>query len=204
MPPPKKELPAPTEKKTHATIKSVELRLVLIDQADAAYGDKEYELKLISQKFTGKTNAQGLITQVMPSVGGDGELLLKLPAPEKKKEPKPAPATTPAKAKSPPPYPLLIDAAAFKDTPAPPDPYQGPRLIRWKLKVVPLKQFDKDPTAGAQERLHNLGFYIDGERGAPGPKTEAAVTAYQKKYKLTETGKLTDVQGNLTQRHDTI
>jgi len=198
-----KKLSAPTTKTTVATIKSVELNLALIDPGDVAYADMEYELKLLNQQFTGKTSAQGLITQRMPSTGGDGELLLKLPAPEKPNAP-PAPAPASVPAPMPPPYPLPIDASAFKDSPAPDDPYQEPHLVRWKLKVVPLKQFDKDPTAGAQERLHNLGFRLEGERGMPGIKTETAVSAYQKKYTLTETGKLADVQQDLTNRHDTI
>ncbi|MFY2558022.1 peptidoglycan-binding domain-containing protein [Corallococcus terminator] len=55
----------------------------------------------------------------------------------------------------------------------------------------------------AQERLHNLGFLIEGERGAPGPRTRAAVRAFQRHHGLAETGQLADVQRELIRRHDT-
>ena len=44
--------------------------------------------------------------------------------------------------------------------------------------------------SGAQQRLHNLGFDPGPIDGCLGPRTEAALRAFQKKHKLKETGRV--------------
>ncbi len=55
---------------------------------------------------------------------------------------------------------------------------------------------------GAQERLFNLGFDPGPIDGKLGPKTEAALRAFQKKHELEETGMLDEATGTkLVEEH---
>ncbi|MFP2932487.1 peptidoglycan-binding domain-containing protein, partial [Pyxidicoccus sp. 3LG] len=114
--------------------------------------------------------------------------------------PPPAPA---AASGGPPPYPPPVADEDFADElPAamasPPEPV----TLRWALHLQSPATFDADAIRASQERLHNLGFPIDGERGAPGHRTRAAVRAFQRHRGLPETGQLADIQRELVRLHD--
>ncbi|MFP2911382.1 peptidoglycan-binding domain-containing protein, partial [Pyxidicoccus sp. 3LFB2] len=99
--------------------------------------------------------------------------------------------------------PPPVTEADFPDSrPARAKPEPEPLTLRWALHLQPLVSFDADSLRAAQERLHNLGFPVDGERGAPGPRTRAAVRAFQRSHGLPETGQLADVQRELIHHHD--
>lgn len=61
----------------------------------------------------------------------------------------------------------------------------------WKLQVAslnPMENTDDDGVSGCQSRLRNLGYDPGPVDGIPGPRTEAAVRAFQDDYSLTADG----------------
>jgi hypothetical protein len=170
--------------------KPVKLRLVLIDHANKQLADKPYTLLLGGQHKSAKTNAQGLIElEISPKVT-HAQLNLDLTPP------KVAPAPPPAKPPAPktPPYPAPIVPADFKDhtDKKPPD-----HLVQWSLAIGSLPSVNSD--SGVEARLHNLGFHAVG-----GHTRVDLVKAYQKKKKLSETGKASDIQNDIKATHDKL
>lgn len=185
------------------TLKQKHLHLVLLDPREAPYAGHEYVLTVGRTELRGTTAADGSLSHEVPGLPS-GELVLNLPAPTARSGPLPAPALV-APPGAPPPYPPPVSDADFPDAKplrATPEPEPEPVTLCWTLHLQPLASFDSDALRAAQERLHNLGFPVDGERGAPGPRTRAAVRAYQRGQGLPETGQLADVQRELIRHHD--
>lgn len=181
------------------TLKQKHLHLVLLDPREAPYADHEYVLTVGRTEHRGRTAADGSLFHEVPGLPS-GELVLNLPAPAEPPDAPPAPASL-APPGAPPPYPPPVSDADFPDT-APARSSPQPVTLRWALQLQPLGSFDSDALRAAQERLHNLGFAADGERGAPGPRTRAAVRAFQRSHGLPETGQLADIQRELIHHHD--
>lgn len=73
----------------------------------------------------------------------------------------------------------------------------------WNLTIGGLPSFNV--VAGTQQRLKNLGYDPFGKPGDEADlKTQAAVTAYQRKYKLAESGKASDIAQDIRDRHDNL
>ncbi|WP_164016226.1 peptidoglycan-binding domain-containing protein [Pyxidicoccus trucidator] len=185
------------------TLKQKRLHLVLLDPREAPYAGHEYVLTVGRTEHRGRTAADGSLSHEVPALPS-GELVLNLPAPPAPPGPTPAPVSV-APPGAPPPYPPPVSDTDFPDaSPARSKRKSGPEpvTLRWALQLHPLMSFDADALRAAQERLHNLGFPADGERGAPGPRTRAAVRAFQRSHGLPETGQLADVQRELIRHHD--
>ncbi|MFY0579082.1 peptidoglycan-binding domain-containing protein [Cystobacter fuscus] len=73
--------------------------------------------------------------------------------------------------------------------------------VRWQLTAIAGDLFDQDKTQAALVRLHNLGFHLP-KPDPNAPETQASVRAFQRKYGLTPTGALADVQQRLLDEHD--
>ncbi|WP_163999352.1 peptidoglycan-binding domain-containing protein [Pyxidicoccus caerfyrddinensis] len=178
------------------TLKQKRLHIILLDPREAPYAGQEYVLTVGRTEHHGRTAADGSLSHEVPGLPG-GELVLKLPAPDAASAPEPASVAPPG---APPPYPPPVRDADFPDPPAASTP--EPVTLRWTLQLQSLVSFDADAVRAAQERLHNLGFPADGERGTPGPRTRAAVRAFQRTHGLPDTGQLADVQQELIRQHD--
>lgn len=179
------------------TLKQRRLHIIVMDPREAPYGGHEYVLTVGRTELCGTTAPDGSIAHDVPGLAS-GELVLKLPPPASK--PAPAAPVAAAPPGAPPPYPPPVTDEDFPDTAPAATP--EPVTLRWTLQLQSPATFDADARQAAQERLHNLGFPIDGERGAPGPRTRAAVRAFQRHHALPETGQLADVQRELIRRHD--
>ncbi|QSQ26989.1 peptidoglycan-binding protein [Pyxidicoccus parkwayensis] len=179
------------------TLKQKRLHLVLLDPREAPYAGQEYVLTVGRTEHRGRTAADGSLSHEVPGLPS-GELVLTLPPSKVSAVPEePAPVAPPG---APPPYPPPVRDADFADgTPA---LASEPLTLCWTLHLQPLPSFDADAVRAAQERLHNLGFSTDGERGLLGPRTRAAVRAFQHSLGLPETGQLADVQQELIRQHD--
>jgi putative peptidoglycan binding protein len=70
----------------------------------------------------------------------------------------------------------------FNDHPA------YPARMQWTLQIGHLDPIDT--LAGVQARLANLGFDLGDERDAEGPRTEAALRAFQKSNGIEPTGRI--------------
>jgi hypothetical protein len=178
------------------TLRQRRLHIVLLDPREAPYAHQEYVLTVGRTEHCGRTAADGSLIHEVPGLS-TGELLLKLPAPRRADAPEPTSAAPPG---APPPYPPPVSDEDFPD--ATPAAAEGAVTLRWALQLQSPASFDADAGRAAQERLHNLGFAIEGERGAPGPRTRAAVRAFQRRHGLPETGQLVDVQRELIRQHD--
>lgn len=75
----------------------------------------------------------------------------------------------------------------------------------WQLKIGDLNPLDEahdEGVTGAQMRLANLGYQVGQVDGALGPRTRAAIRAFQKDFRLKKSGKLdSDTLAKLKQRH---
>lgn len=75
----------------------------------------------------------------------------------------------------------------------------------WQLKIGdlnPVGDTDDGGVTGAQMRLANLGYQPGRVDGVMGPRTRAAIRAFQKDFRLKKTGKLdSDTLAKLEQRH---
>jgi hypothetical protein len=177
------------------TLRQRRLHIILLDPREAPYGGHDYVLTVGRTELCGTTAPDGSIIHEVPGLAS-GELVLKLP-PAPVEPDAPASAAPPG---APPPYPPPIADADFPDTTPAAEP--EPVTLRWTLQLQSPATFDADASRAAQERLHNLGFPVDGERGAPGRLTRAAVRAFQRHHGLPETGQLADVQRELIRHHD--
>jgi hypothetical protein len=178
----------------------VRLRILLVDKDDKGVS-KPYKLTIAGTVSSGTTGADGLIEVIVDPSATAGSLLLdpKDGEPTKPTPSKPPPAVKPEP--KPPHYPLPIVQEDFidKDT-----DYVGDKHdpVEWSLSIGGLPS--PNDVTGVQARLENLGFSCGGEVGTPGDKTKAAVTAYQKKYGLTATGSVADIQDNIRDKHDKV
>ncbi len=187
------------------TLKQRRLHLILLDPREAPYAHQEYVLTVGRTEHCGRTAADGSLIHEVPGLSS-GELVLKLPAPVAPPGPEPRAAAAPVPASvappgAPPPYPPPVRDEDFPDA-TPAAAPREPVTLRWALQLQSPASFDSDAVRAAQERLHNLGFTADGERGAPGPRTRAAVRAFQRRHGLPETGQLADIQRELIRQHD--
>lgn len=167
----------------------VRLRIVIIDREDKPVSGRKWDLISPVAK-SGTTGKNGLIDLEIPANAKAGELKLHVAAPPEPKTAAPAPAAGKVV------YPPVIKPTDFKD-PAIPPLKDGDE--KWTLKIGSLPS--PNALAGIQARLQNLGFRAVIESVA-GPKTTAAVKAYQKKYKLVGSGQYTEIEADLTKRHD--
>ena len=140
----------------------------------------------------------------MPATVSAAQLVLDpdAPPPEPVAPPPPEPdAPTP----DPPPpetYPPVVKARDFRDKVD--EAYAGAALrpVQWALSVGALPTPNED--LGAQERLVNLGAWIEGERGAPDAWTSAAVKAFQRRQGQSPTGALGEVRDAVRDAHDKV
>ncbi|NVJ10137.1 peptidoglycan-binding protein [Myxococcus sp. AM001] len=178
-------------------LKQRRLHLVLVDPQEVPYVDAEYVLTVGRTEHGGRTAADGSLSHEVPGLAA-GELLVKLSRPP---APPPRRSAPPAAPKGvPPPYPPTITDEDFPD--AAPAAASEPVTLRWALQLQSLPGFESDALRAAQERLHNLGYAIDGERGSPGASTKSAVRAFQRRHGLPETGQLADISRELIRLHD--
>ncbi|WIG96852.1 peptidoglycan-binding protein [Myxococcus sp. SDU36] len=178
-------------------LKQRRLHLVLVDPQEVPYVDTEYVLTVGRTEHCGRTAADGSLSHEVPGLAA-GELLVKLSGPP---APPPRRSAPPAAPKGvPPPYPPTITDEDFPD--AAPAAASEPVTLRWALQLQSLPGFESDALRAAQERLHNLGYAIDGERGSPGASTKSAVRAFQRRHGLPETGQLADISRELIRLHD--
>ncbi len=178
-------------------LKQRRLHLVLLDPQEVPYADTEYVLTVGRTEHCGRTAADGSLSHEVPGLAA-GELLVKLSKPP---APPPRRSAPPAAAKgAPPPYPPAVTDEDFPD--ATPAAASEPVTLRWALQLQSLPGFESDALRAAQERLHNLGYAIEGERGSPGASTKSAVRAFQRRHGLPETGQLADISRELIRLHD--
>ncbi|WP_253817237.1 peptidoglycan-binding domain-containing protein [Myxococcus xanthus] len=178
-------------------MKQRRLHLVLLDPQEAPYADTEYVLTVGRTEHCGRTAADGSLSHDVPGLAA-GELLVKISKPP---APPPRRSAPPSAAKSaPPPYPPAVTDEDFPD--ATPGAASEPVTLRWALQLQSLPGFESDALRAAQERLHNLGYAIAGERGSPGASTKSAVRAFQRRHGLPETGQLADISRELIRLHD--
>ncbi|WP_239989563.1 peptidoglycan-binding domain-containing protein [Corallococcus macrosporus] len=178
-------------------MKQRRLHLVLLDPQDVPYAETEYVLTVGRTEHCGRTAADGSLSHEVPGLAA-GALRVKLPRPPAPPARRSAPPAAPKGA--PPPYPPPITEEDFADPV--PAAASEPVTLDWALQLQSLAGFEADALRAAQERLHNLGFSIEGERGAPGPSTRAAVRAFQRRHCLPETGQLADISRELIRLHD--
>ncbi|MFP2957893.1 peptidoglycan-binding domain-containing protein [Myxococcus sp. 1LA] len=178
-------------------MKQRRLHLVLLDPQEVPYAETEYVLTVGRTEHCGRTAADGSLSHEVPGLT-TGELRVKLsrpPAPPSRRSAPPA-----ASKGVPPPYPPPITDEDFPD--ATPAAASEPVTLHWALQLQSLAGFETDALRAAQERLHNLGFSIEGARGSPGASTKAAVRAFQRRHGLPETGQLADITRELIRLHD--
>ncbi|WP_237079484.1 peptidoglycan-binding domain-containing protein [Myxococcus xanthus] len=178
-------------------MKQRRLHLVLLDPQEVPYADTEYVLTVGRTEHCGRTAADGSLSHEVPGLAA-GELLVKLSKPP---APPPRRSAPPATTKGvPPPYPPAVTDEDFPD--ATPAAASESVTLRWALQLQSLPGFESDALRAAQERLHNLGYAIEGERGSPGASTKSAVRAFQRCHGLPETGQLADISRELIRLHD--
>ncbi|UYI17868.1 MULTISPECIES: peptidoglycan-binding domain-containing protein [Myxococcus] len=178
-------------------MKQRRLHLVLLDPQEVPYAETEYVLTVGRTEHCGRTAADGSLSHEVPGLAA-GELLVKLSKPP---APPPRRSAPPAATKgAPPPYPPAVTDEDFPD--ATPTAASEPVTLRWALQLQSLPGFESDALRAAQERLHNLGYAIEGERGSPGASTKSAVRAFQRRHGLPETGQLADISRELIRLHD--
>ncbi|ABF92277.1 hypothetical protein MXAN_3249 [Myxococcus xanthus DK 1622] len=178
-------------------LKQRRLHLVLLDPQEVPYAETEYVLTVGRTEHCGRTAADGSLSHEVPGLAA-GELLVKLSKPP---APPPRRSAPPAATKgAPPPYPPAVTDEDFPD--ATPTAASEPVTLRWALQLQSLPGFESDALRAAQERLHNLGYAIEGERGSPGASTKSAVRAFQRRHGLPETGQLADISRELIRLHD--
>ncbi|MCP3143345.1 peptidoglycan-binding domain-containing protein [Pyxidicoccus xibeiensis] len=181
-------------------MKQRRLHVVLLDPREAPYAGRDYVLTVGRTELRGTTAADGSLVHEVPGLSS-GELLLVVPSPAHAATPAPVEASVPAGA--PPPYPPPISDGDFPDAlPATVASTPEPVTLHWTLQLQSPATFEADALRALQERLHNLGYPVEGERGAPGPRTRAAVRAFQRHQGLPETGQLADVHRELVRLHD--
>lgn len=181
----------------------VKLRIKLVDRQGRALSNTPWRLTWAGGQQDGVLGGDGKIEAVIPATVTAARLVLDPDAPP------PTPPTTPAPPADPPPdpnatetYPPTVKAAEYRDRVD--AGYVGNDLIpvQWSLSVGALPT--PNEVAGAQERLVNLGAWIEGERGAPGAWTQAAVKAFQRRSGQSPTGDVTEVQDAVRDAHDTF
>jgi hypothetical protein len=169
--------------------KSASLRIILLGDDGEPLKDAAWELATMAKK--GTTLADGLIEQSIPVT--ETNAVLKVTP----KKTVPVAVPDPPSA-SPTPYPAPIKADQFTDKLANPDPDDD--FVEWTLKIGSLPSFNH--SSGVLARLHNLGAGCDPDDD--GSRTERTVKAYQKVFlnQSNGSGKPSDVQEDLRDRHD--
>jgi N-acetylmuramoyl-L-alanine amidase len=85
------------------------------------------------------------------------------------------------------------DGAGWLDEPIPPGATDAMLFVGAKRQAIPLQLGTVDPeseVSGAQARLRNLGYYDGDATGELNESTAAALTLFQQRQGLRETGKL--------------
>lgn len=183
------------------TVRAVKLRLKIVDREGHPVSGKAWRLTFAGGQRDGALGGDGKIELELPATVSAATLTLDPdePPPE---APAPAPPAPPAPAEDPAnePYPPAITAADHRDTVD--AGYVGAALrpIQWALTLGALPS--PNEVVGTQERLVNLGAWIEGERGAPDVWTRAAVKAFQRRSGQGETGEVTDVTDAARDAHD--
>lgn len=183
--------------------RAVKLRVKLLDREGRALTNKPWRLTWAGGQQDGTLGGDGKIEVDIPATVSAARLVLDPDAPPPEA---PAPQAPPADPPGPDPetepYPPAVKAADFRDRVDP--AYAGADLlpVQWALTVGALPS--PNESVGAQERLVNLGAWIEGERGAPAVWTQAAVKAFQRRNGQTATGEVSEVLDAVRDAHDRI
>lgn len=186
-------------------VRGVKLRLKVLDREGRPLSGKPWRLTWGGGQRDGTLGGDGKIEAELPATVTAARLVLDPDAPPPPPPAAPPPAPPPAAPPDPPPpetYPPALVAADFHDRVD--DAWAGAGLlpVQWALTVGALPTPNED--LGAQERLVNLGAWIEGERGAPDVWTSAAVKAFQRRKGQSATGVLAEVRDALRDAHDKV
>lgn len=184
------------------TVRAVKLRLKIVDREGHAVSGKAWRLVFAGGQRDGALGGDGKIEVELPATVSSATLTLDPDAPPPEPQPPAPPPPAPAEDPANEPYPPAITAADHRDQLD--AGYVGAALlpVQWSLTIGGLPS--PNEVVGAQERLVNLGAWIEGERGAPDVWTRAAVKAFQKRSGQSETGEAADVTDATRDAHDTF
>ena len=180
-------------KVTIASPKTVRLRLVVIDNAGKPLNDKPCTLMWAVGVLSwgtkkGKTAANGLIETDIPANSRLAKFRLDLTVSP------PAPVAVAAVAADPKKYPPLIKTDEFCKIG---EDVKPEYIYDWELAVGSLPSPNTDE--GTKSRLENLGHVCVG-----GNTIADIVKTFQKKNKISETGSISDVHGDVRDKHDKL
>jgi len=171
----------------------VNLNLVLVDEEDKPAKGIKWELAASTVKASGTTTQDGRISIGIAADLTEVTLRFTIDAgkPRGKKRTTPSGKVTKD-------WPAPVVETEFLDVDEA-NAAPGPRKFEYKLKLGALASFNT--ADGALGRLQNLGFSVAPDGGGTDAATKA-VKLYQKKYSLTESGAVADIQADAKKRHD--
>lgn len=185
-------------------VRAVKLRVKVLDREGRPLSGKAWRLTWGGGQRDGTLGSDGKLEAEVPATVTAARLALDPDAPPPEAPPAPPPEPEAPVADPPPPevYPPVIRARDFRDKVD--EAYAGAALlpVAWALSVGALPTPNED--LGAQERLVNLGAWIEGERGAPDAWTTAAVKAFQRRKGQSPTGALGEVRDAVRDAHDEV
>lgn len=186
------------------TVRAVKLRVKVLDREGRPLRGKAWRLTWGGGQRDGTLGSDGKIEAEVPATVSAARLVLDpdAPPPEPVAPPPPEPDAPTADPPPPETYPPVVKARDYHDKVD--EAYAGAALlpVQWSLSVGALPTPNED--LGAQERLVNLGAWIEGERGAPDVWTGAAVKAFQRRQGQSPTGVLGEVRDALRDAHDKV
>lgn len=180
-------------KVTIASPKTVRLRLVVIDNTGKPLNDKSYTLMWAVGVLSwgtkkGKTAANGLIETDIPANSRLAKLRLDLTVSP------PAPVAAAAGVADPKKYPPVIKVDDFSKVG---ENVKPEYVYDWELTVGSLPSPNTDE--GTKSRLENLGYVCVG-----GNTIADVVKTFQKRNKLSVTGSISDVNVDVSNKHDKL
>jgi hypothetical protein len=186
-------------------IRAVKLRLKVLDREGRPLGSKPWRLTYAGGQRDGTLGGDGKIEVEVPATITAAQLVLDPDAPPPEPPPAPPPEPAPPPPADPPPtetYPPALKSADFRDRVD--EAFAGANLlpVQWSLSVGALPSPNED--VGAQERLVNLGAWIEGERGAPAVWTQAAVKAFQRRKGQDPVGDVAAARDAVRDAHDNV
>lgn len=186
------------------TTRAVKLRVKVLDREGNPLSGKAWRVTFPGGQRDGALGGDGKIEVELPATATAATLVLDPDAPPPEAPPPAAPPAEEPPAEEPPaePYPPALKPAEFRDRVDPAYAGAALRPVQWALSVGALPS--PGEVVGTQERLVNLGAWIEGERGAPDAWTRAAVRAFQRRSGQGETGSATDVTDAVRDAHDAI
>lgn len=183
------------------TVRAVKLKLKVLDRQGNAVSGKAWRLVWPGGQRDGTLGGDGAIDEEIPATVTAATLTLDPDAPPPE-APAPAPAPAPPPEPESEPYPPVVTALDHRDRVDP--GFVGAALlpVQWSLTIGALPS--PNEAVGTQERLVNLGSWIEGERAAPDVWTSAAVKAFQRRNGQSATGVITDVTNAVRDAHDNL